>query len=79
MKIKLAVTLKKNILDPQGDAVKVALKQMNFKALSSVRQGKLIELDLDISDRKVAHDLVEKMARELLVNEVMETYEILMD
>ena len=79
MKVRLEIRLNPDILDPQGDAINNALQQMNFKSVSSVRQGKLIELDVKASNQEEAHNLVKKMAEELLVNPVMETYIISME
>ncbi|MFL2823280.1 MAG: phosphoribosylformylglycinamidine synthase subunit PurS [Paracoccaceae bacterium] len=75
----LEIRLNPDILDPQGDAINNALQQMNFKSVSSVRQGKLIELDVKASNQEEAHNLVKKMAEELLVNPIMETYTISME
>ena len=52
---------------------------MNFKSVSSVRQGKLIELDINASSQEEAQNLVKKMAEELLANPIMETYIISME
>ena len=79
MKVRLEIRLNPDILDPQGDAINNALQQMNFKSVSSVRQGKLIELDVKASSQEEAHNLVKKMAEELLVNPIMETYIISME
>jgi phosphoribosylformylglycinamidine synthase len=79
MKVRLEIRLNPDILDPQGDAINNALQQMNFKSVSSVRQGKLIELDVKASNQEEAHNLVKKMAEELLVNPIMETYIISME
>ena len=79
MKVRLEIRLNPDILDPQGDAINNALQQMNFKSVSSVRQGKLIELDVKASNQEEAHNLVKKMAEELLVNSIMETYIISME
>ena len=79
MKVRLEIKLNPDILDPKGDAINNALKQMNFKSVSSVRQGKLIELDVDTSSQEKARNLVKKMAEELLVNPIMETYIISME
>ena len=79
MKVRLEIRLNPDILDPQGDAINNALQQMNFKSVSSVRQGKLIELDVKASNQEEALNLVKKMAEELLVNPVMETYIISME
>ena len=79
MKVRLEIRLNPDILDPQGDAINNALQQMNFKSVSSVRQGKLIELDVKASNQEEAKNLVKKMAEELLVNPIMETYIISME
>ena len=79
MKVRLEIRLNPDILDPQGDAINNALQQMNFKSVSSVRQGKLIELDVKAASQEEAHNLVKKMAEELLVNPIMETYIISME
>ena len=79
MKVRLEIRLNPDILDSQGDAINNALQQMNFKSVSSVRQGKLIELDVNASSQEEAHNLVKKMAEELLVNPIMETYTISME
>ena len=51
MKVTLNIVLNENILDPQGDAIKNALLQLNFSEVNSVRQGKLIELHLNIENK----------------------------
>ena len=79
MKVRLEIRLNPDILDPQGDAINNALQQMNYKSVSSVRQGKLIELDVKAANQEEAHNLVKKMAEELLVNPIMETYIISME
>ena len=76
MKVTLNIVLNENILDPQGDAIKNALLQLNFSEVNSVRQGKLIELHLDIENKDKAIEIVRKMAEDLLVNSTMETYRI---
>lgn len=76
MKVTLNIVLHENILDPQGDAVKNALLQLNFSEVNSVRQGKLIELHLDIENKDKAVEIARKMAEDLLVNSTMETYRI---
>ena len=76
MKVKLNIVLNENILDPQGDAIKNALLQLNFSEVNSVRQGKLIELHLNIENKEKAVEIARKMAEDLLVNSTMETYRI---
>lgn len=73
MKIRIFVTLKNGVLDPQGKAIHHALENLNFKGVNDVRAGKLIELDVD--DRMTDSDL-EKMCEKLLANTVIENFEI---
>ena len=73
MKIKIFVTLKNGVLDPQGKAIHHALENMQFSGVNDVRAGKLIELDVD--DNVSDADL-EKMCEKLLANTVIENYEI---
>ena len=76
MKVKIHVTLKSGVLDPQGKAVEQALGSLGFAGVSGVRQGKYIELDLDETDRAKAQANVEKMCVKLLANTVIENYSI---
>ena len=76
MKVKIHVTLKSGVLDPQGKAVEQALGSLGFAGVSGVRQGKYIELDLDETDRAKAQANVEKMCEKLLANTVIENYSI---
>ena len=73
MKTRVYVTLKKGVLDPQGKAVHHALEGLGFAGVNDVRQGKLIELDLDDG---VPDEDVEAMCRRLLANTVIENYRI---
>jgi phosphoribosylformylglycinamidine synthase PurS subunit len=73
MKTRVYVTLKSGVLDPQGKAIHHALEGLGFEGVKSVRQGKLIELDLDDG---VGDDDVEAMCRRLLANTVIENYRI---
>ena len=76
MKVKIHVTLKSGVLDPQGKAVEQALGSLGFAGVSGVRQGKYIELDLDETDRAKAQANVENMCKKLLANTVIENYSI---
>lgn len=76
MKAKIHVYLKPGVLDPQGAAVAGALHNMGYDEVSSVRQGKLIELDLNSDDIEVARARVEEMCAKLLSNPVIESYSI---
>jgi phosphoribosylformylglycinamidine synthase PurS subunit len=73
MKTRVYVTLKNGVLDPQGKAIHHALEGLGFEGVQDVRQGKLIELDLDES---VSDADVEAMCRRLLANTVIENYRI---
>lgn len=76
MKAKVHVKLKEGVLDPQGAAIGRALGQLGFEGVGEVRQGKLIELDLEASDRALATAEVEAMCAQLLANPVIETYSV---
>lgn len=73
MKIRIIVTLKPGVLDPQGKAIHHALEGLGFAGISDVRQGKLIELD--VADT-VTDSALEAMCRQLLANTVIENYRI---
>jgi len=68
--------LKNGVLDPQGKAVQHALGSLGFDGVNDVRQGKVIELDLDESDAEKARENVEQMCKNLLANTVIENYAI---
>lgn len=75
MKAHVYVSLKKTVLDPQGKTIHGALTKMGYKAVGSVRQGKYFELDLDSGlDKEAARTEVEKIAREVLTNPVIEEF-----
>ena len=73
MKVRVYVTLKQGVLDPQGKAIHHALEGLGFGGIRDVRAGKLIELDLDEGAKDEA---VEEMCRKLLANIVIENYRI---
>ena len=77
MKISVIVTLKKDVLDPQGKTIKKALEGMSFKNVNDVRQGKYFEIDIDEKDRKKAEEKAEDMCKKLLANLVIEDYKII--
>jgi phosphoribosylformylglycinamidine synthase len=72
MRAKVFVTLKPEVLDPQGDAVRRALANLGFEGVKSVRVGKLVELDVDAKDREEAAKTLKTMCEKLLVNPVIE-------
>ena len=76
MKARVQVMLKAGVLDPQGEAVRHALGTLGFAGVLAVRQGKVIELDLDESDVVQAHASVTAMCEKLLANTVIESYQI---
>ena len=77
MKIKVIVTPKNGVLDPQGKAIQQTLNSMNFIDVSEVRQGKYFEIETDLKDEKAAKKNVEDMCKKLLANLVIEDYKIL--
>jgi|TARA_B100000745_G_C20129775_1_gene387133 phosphoribosylformylglycinamidine synthase len=77
MKIKVIVTLKNGVLDPQGKAIQQTLNGMNFMNVNEVRQGKYFEIDVKENDEKKAKSQVEEMCKKLLANLVIEDYKIL--
>ena len=77
MKISVVVTLKRDVLDPQGKTIKKALENMSFKNINDVRQGKYFEIDIDEKNQKKAEEKVEEMCKKLLTNLVIENYKII--
>ncbi len=77
MKIKVIVTLKNGVLDPQGKAIQQTLNGMGFSSVNEVRQGKFFEVEVDEKDEKKAKNKVEEMCKKLLANLVIENFEIL--
>ena len=75
MKAYVYVSLKKSVLDPQGKTIQGALKKMGYKGLQDVRQGKYFEISLNGGlDRAQAEAEVERIAREVLTNPVIEEF-----
>ena len=77
MKISVIVTLKKDVLDPQGKVVNQALKGMGFNTVKEIRQGKYFEIDTKETDGNKAKEKVEEMCKKLLANLVIENYKII--
>ena len=77
MKIKIIVTLKKSVLDPQGKVVQQALNGMGFKNVNEVRQGKFFEIDINEKDQNKAEEKANEMCKKLLANLVIEDYKII--
>ena len=76
MKARVKVMLKEGVLDPQGEAVKNALNSLKYNKVESVRQGKVIEIELDETSRERANKNVQEMCEKLLANTVIESFEI---
>ncbi|MBW5445688.1 phosphoribosylformylglycinamidine synthase subunit PurS [Cohnella sp. CFH 77786] len=74
MKAKVYVTIKENVLDPQGNAVQGALHSLGFGEVSKVRIGKFMEVELATSDRAQAEQQLKSMCEKLLANTVVEDY-----
>ena len=77
MKISAIITLKKDVLDPQGKVIHQTLDGMGFKDVNEVRQGKYFEIDSKESNPKKAKEKVEEMCKKLLANLVIENYKII--
>jgi len=77
MKIKVIVTLKESVLDPQGTVVKQALNGMGFNNVNDVRQGKFFEININEKNEKKAEEKVDEMCKKLLANLVIEDYKII--
>jgi len=77
MKIKVIVTLKKSVLDPQGTVIQQTLDGMGFNNVNNIRQGKFFEIDIDEKDQKKAEEKVEDMCKKLLANLIIEDYQII--
>ena len=79
MRARVHVRLKNGVLDPQGAAIARALAQLGFAGVREVRQGKMIELQLDDGDRAEAEARVRAMCERLLANPVIETFTVTID
>ena len=77
MKISVIITLKKDVLDPQGKVIHQTLDGMGFNNINEVRQGKYFEIDTKENDPAKAKEIVEDMCKKLLANLVIENYKII--
>ena len=77
MKIKIIVTLKNGVLDPQGKAIQQTLSGMGFANVKDVRQGKYFDIDIDESDEQIAKISAEEICKKLIANQVIEDFKIL--
>ena len=76
MKFSVTVTLKKDVLDPQGKVVENTLVNMGMNNLKSIRQGKYFQIDVDEDDQLTAEKKIDEMCKKLLVNLIIEDYKI---
>ncbi|EPN1823804.1 phosphoribosylformylglycinamidine synthase subunit PurS [Campylobacter jejuni] len=79
MEVIVNISLKNGVLDPQGKAVEKALHSLNFNSVEEVKIAKQIKISLDEKDEKLAKEQVKKMCEELLVNSVIEDYELIIE
>ena len=77
MKVKIIVTLKNGVLDPQGKAIQQTLNGMNFSNVDEVRQGKYFDIEVNEKDESKAKSQVEEMCKKLLANLVIEDFKII--
>ena len=77
MKVSVIITLKKDVLDPQGKVIHQTLDGMGFNNINEVRQGKYFEIDTTENDKKKAEEKIEDMCKKLLANLVIEDYTII--
>ena len=76
MKFTVTVTLKKDVLDPQGKVIENTLLNLGMKNLKNIRQGKFFEIDVDEKDQKKAEQTINEICNKLLVNLIIEDYNI---
>ena len=76
MKARVFITLKDGVLDPQGKAIGHALNNLGFREVGEVRQGKVIDIEIEERDPAKARERLKGMCEELLANTVIEKYEI---
>ena len=76
MKVLVTVTLKKDVLDPQGKVVRQTLKNMGYNEIENVRQGKYFEIGLNVNDKNKAEKIVQEICNKLFVNTIIENYTI---
>ena len=76
MKFSVTVTLKKDVLDPQGKVVEKTLKNMGYSNIENVRQGKYFEIEINENSKENAKNTIEEICNKLLTNKVIEDYSI---
>ena len=76
MKFSVTVSLKKDVLDPQGKVVQNTLNNLGMTNVISIRQGKYFEIDINENDKNIAEKKIKEMCEKLLVNLIIEDYKI---
>ena len=76
LKFSVTVTLKKDVLDPQGKVVENTLANMGINSLKSIRQGKYFQIEIDDNNQETAEKKIDEMCKKLLVNLIIEDYKI---
>ena len=76
MKFSVIITLKKDVLDPQGKVVQNTLQNLGMKSLKSIRQGKYFEIEINDNDQNKAENNINEMCKKLLANLIIEDYKI---
>ena len=76
MKFSVTVTLKKDVLDPQGKVVQQTLQNMGMKSLRELRQGKYFEIEINENDERKAKNSINEMCEKLLANLIIEDFKI---
>lgn len=76
MKVEVRISLKREVLDPQGEAIRRVLGRLGYSEVSSVRVGKLMLLEVEGEDRQRVRSRVEEACRELLANPIIEEFEV---
>ena len=79
MLAKIYITLKKDVLDPQGSVIANSLKSLGFNNIADVRQGKFIEIKRDSENKETANKQINEMCEKLLANLVIEDYKVEID
>jgi phosphoribosylformylglycinamidine synthase len=76
LKISATITLKKDVLDPQGKVVNQTLKNMGYNMVTNVRQGKFFEIEIKENDADVTKKIADEICKKLLTNSIIEDYKI---
>ena len=76
MKVRVSIVLKQTVLDPQGQAIAMSLKNQGFSQVENVRQGKIIDLELNEKSSKTSKKTIKRICEDLLINPQIETYSI---